>query len=183
MSAVADLETAAGLLLLFFLPGYAVAKATFPDWRVRGAGGRVRLVELVALSFVLSVALTVLAGYALLVGNPTGFSADWSDPLLEGILAGIALAGFAGALARGGFDRIPPTPHPAPAEDPGGEGAWELERALDELAREERRILHRLRREGSRLMPSESERLSAELEAVRQDRESLRVRREAEYAR
>src|SRR5271156_4009889 len=101
---VFPVEALAGLLLVFVLPGLAVARALFPEWRFRGAEGLPHLVETAALTIVLSVALTILVGFGLL-NTPAGFSASWSDPVLEIILAGITVAGFVVAGYRGAFSR------------------------------------------------------------------------------
>ncbi len=172
-------EVAVGFLLIFFVPGYAVTKATFPEWRVRGADGLLRLLEIVTLSFVTSVVLTVVVGYALLAAAPGGFQAYWTDPLLEAVLAAIAAVGFVVALLRGGFARAAPPPRPS--EAPYGEtGAWEVSRELDRLAREERRIRHELRVRGNDA--AEASRLREELARVEEERTELQRQREAEYA-
>ena len=172
-------EVVVGFLLIFFVPGYALTKATFPEWRVRGPDGLLRLLETVTLSFVLSIVLTVLVGYGLLAAAPGGFQAYWTDPLLEAALAAVAAVGFAVAWLRGGFARsAPPAP---PSEAPFGEtGAWQLSRELERLAREERRIRHQLRVHGGD--PAEASRLREELARVDGERSELQRRREAEYA-
>jgi uncharacterized membrane protein len=178
VSAAAVPEAIVGLLLVFFVPGYCLTKATFPEWRVRGPDGLRRLLEIGTLAFVLSLVLTVLVGALLLAVSPAGFQAYWSDPVLEAGLAAIAAVGFAIAWTRGAFARTPPAPHPL--EPSGGEeGAWELSRELDRLARDERRLVHQLRSSPD----SETPRLKAELERVRAESTELRNRREVEYAR
>jgi Protein of unknown function (DUF1616) len=179
MTAVSVLEGLAGGLLLFFLPGYALTKAVFPEWRVRGWQGARRLLEILTLSFVTSIGLTVVVGYGILSLAPGGFAAAWSDPVLEAALAGIALIAFVAAWARGGFSRIPPTA-PLTPPLPGEEGAWELSRELERLGRDERRIQHALR--VSTENSAETARLTAELDSVRAERDALRRRREEEYA-
>jgi uncharacterized membrane protein len=172
------LEILAGFLLIFFVPGFAVTRATFPEWRVRGPGGRRRLVETVTLSFVLSVGLTVLVGYGLLAGGPTGFQASWSDPVLEAVLAGIAAVAFAVGVARGAYRREPPLPANPTLEaevDP-----LQLTRELDRLAREERRIRHQLR--VGTLAPAEQERMEAQLGSILSERTELEARQEGSYA-
>lgn len=181
MTALTDVEAAAGLLLFFFLPGYAVTKALFPEWRIHGAQAGRRAVEIVTLSFVTSVALTVFVGYLLLVATPSGgFQAYWSSPVLEAVLLALTLVAALVAGRRGAFASIPP-PAPAPAADTGEDGAWELMGELDRLSREERRLTHSLRTHAQNA--SERSRLTEELEEVRAQRERLRARREAEYAR
>ncbi len=172
-------EALAGFLLVFFVPGYALTKATFPEWRIRGASAYLRLLETVTLAFVLSVVLTVLVGYVLLVGAPGGFQADWADPVLELVLAGVAAIGFAVGGVRGAYRREAP-PSPAPEGGSGDEGAWEVTRELEELGREERRLTHALRnRSGD---SDEQTRLRSELDRLQVRREQLREHREAEYA-
>ncbi|MGI0130926.1 MAG: DUF1616 domain-containing protein [Thermoplasmata archaeon] len=172
-------EAAAGLLLVFFLPGYALTKATFPEWRIRGPTALLRLVEVVTLGFVSSVVLTVLVGYFLLVGAPGGFQAYWTDPILELLLASLAAIAFAVGWLRGAYRRDGPLPAPREA-GPGEEAAWELSRELEQIGREERRIAHALRSTPSG--SSEGTRLREELERLRTQRERLRQRREDEYA-
>ncbi|MGA8543006.1 MAG: DUF1616 domain-containing protein [Thermoplasmata archaeon] len=172
-------EAIAGLLLLFFLPGYTLTKATFPEWRLRGREALLRFLETITLAFVLSVVLTVLAGSALLAANPGGFQAYWTDPVLEALLAAIALVGFGVGWFRGAYRREPPSA-PVRETGQGEEGAWELSRELDELRREERRIAHALRIGAQ--SASEEARLREELAHLRARRDELREQREAEYA-
>jgi hypothetical protein len=172
------LEVVAAGLLFFFVPGYTITKATFPEWRVRGSVAVLRLLEIIALSFVLSVALVVLAGYALLVGGPTGFQAAWSDPVLEALLAAIAAVAFVGGWFRGAYARTPPRPM---ATEPMEEsGTWALVEELDGLRREERRVRHALRvaTSGS----AEETRLREELDRIRSETTRLQGSREEEYA-
>jgi hypothetical protein len=171
-------EVAVGLPLLFFVPGYTVAKALFPEWRVRGTLRWRRLLEIATLAFVLSVVLTVLVGGLLLAASPSGFQASWSDPEVETILGAVALLGFVAGWARGAYARSPPTIK-GPEEEPGGEGAWELQMRLDALAREERRLRHRLR--VGEVSGAERTTLEGELERLRTEQESLGRGREAEY--
>ncbi len=172
-------EAIAGFLLVFFVPGYALAKAVFPEWRIRGAAALRRLVEVVTLAFVLSVVLTVLVGYGLLVATPAGFQAYWSDPVLEAVLAGVAAVAFAAAWARGAFRRTPPVPA-RPIEGPSEEGARELTEYLAGLEREARRVRHQLRTGVSD--PAERDRLNARLEEIRLESRRAAERREALYA-
>ncbi len=172
-------EALAGFLLLFFVPGYALTKALFPEWRLRGADWIRRAVEIGTLSFVLSVVLTVLVGYGLLAAAPGGFQAYWSDPVLEAILAGIAAIGLAAAWGRGAFARTPPA-GPRPEGPPPEDGAWDLSRELDRLEAEARRVRHRLRTEVRD--PAERDRLTARLEEIRSETLEIARRREAEYA-
>ncbi|HTT45277.1 MAG TPA: DUF1616 domain-containing protein [Thermoplasmata archaeon] len=178
MTVLGPAEGFLGGLLLFFVPGYFVTKAVFPEWRVRGREAARRLVEVVTLSFVTSIGLTVIVGYGLLSLAPGGFAAAWSDPVLESCLAVVALVAAVVAVARGAFARVPPTA-PAPGSTGVEEGAWELSRELERLGRDERRLEHELRVHGSDA--SERTKISAELESVRAEKEAVRRRREEEY--
>jgi len=175
------IEAPVGFLLVFFVPGYTMTKAVFPEWRVRGPEAYLRLLELVTLGFVLSVVLTILVGYVLLVGAPSGFQAYWSAPVLEAALAGVAAVALAVGILRGAYSRVPPTSPPGPATPIGEDGAWELTRELDRLAREERHLLRALRRPNE--STAEEARLRGELARVRARSEELGREREAEYAR
>ncbi|MFY9717906.1 MAG: DUF1616 domain-containing protein, partial [Thermoplasmata archaeon] len=66
MEAVELLEATVGGLLLFVVPGFTLARCLFPEWRFRGPDGARRALETATLAFVLSIALTVLVGSALL---------------------------------------------------------------------------------------------------------------------
>jgi len=168
-------EVVAGLLLLFFVPGYAITKATFPEWRVRGPAATLRLLEIATLSFVTSLVLAVLIGYLLLVAGPAGFQAYWTDPLLEAILAGITAVAFGLGWYRGAYRRTPPT---GPPPEPAGElGAWDFVEELDRLRRAERRVRHDLRRAATG--STDSARLRSELEGILSEAAELRSKREA----
>jgi Protein of unknown function (DUF1616) len=179
MSVLSVPETIAGLFLVFFAPGYAVTRALFPEWRLRGPTALRRLVETLTLSFVLSVVLTVLVGYLLLALAPGGFQAFWSDPVLELSLFGVTVAGLIAATARGAFARHPPAVRPGPDVPSGEEGAWELSLELDRLRREERKLLHALR--APKASPAETGTLQEKLRQVRERATDLARRREADY--
>jgi uncharacterized membrane protein len=170
-------EVAVGFLLVFFVPGYALTKATFPEWRIRGPEAPLRLIETFSLALILSVALTVLVGYALLAAAPGGFQAYWTDPVLEAVLAGVAAIAFVAGWTQGAYRREPPATRP---EEPGESGAWEVSRELERIGREERRIAHQLRVRADD--PVESERLRADLGRLAAEKAELQRRREAEYA-
>jgi Protein of unknown function (DUF1616) len=175
------LLAAVGLLLLFFVPGYAVVKATFPEWRVRGPDALRRGLEIGTLAFVLSVVLTVVIGYVLLAGAPGGFQAAWSQPVLEAALAAIAAVAFVAGWVRGAYRRDPPVVRNLADPDAGEAGAWEITRELERLQREERRLLHRIR-----TSPPEGaarDRVEQELRQVREKVGEIQRLREAEYAR
>jgi len=175
---VALAEALAGLLLVFVLPGFAVSRALFPEWRFRGPDGSVHLVETVALTLILSVALTILIGFGLL-NTTAGFSASWSDPVLETILAAITVVGLTVAWLRGAFARIPPAPRPLEPL-PGEEGGAETLERGEELVREERRLRHALR-----VAPdaASTARLEGDLGRVRAEARRLGAAREQQYAR
>ena len=172
-------EAVAGGALLFVVPGFAVAKAVFPERRVRGAAGVRWALELAALALVLSVVLTVTVGYLLLAGAPGGFSATWSDPLLEAVLAAIALLAFVAGALQGAYARVPPVRGPL-AEEPGTLGAWELSDRLDRLQRERGRLERELRRSPAPDAGT-AETVRARLGSIAEEEATLRQRREAEY--
>jgi hypothetical protein len=173
-------EPVVGIPLVFFVPGYAVAKAIFPEWRVRGEARWKRLLEVATLGFVLSVVLTVVVGALLLAAAPGGFQASWSNPVEEAALAAVALVGFVAGWMRGAYAREPPAA-PTPEPDSGEEGAWSLTRRLDELNREERRLRHRLRTTGS--SPAERLAIEREIEGLHVEIDRLGREREAAYGR
>ncbi len=177
MDPFAVAEAVVGGALVFVVPGFAVAKALFPERRVRGADGLRWGLELAALALVMSVVLTVVVGYALLAGVPGGFAASWSDPLLEAILAAIALVAFVAGLAQGAYARAPPTRGPL-EEEPGTLGAWALSDRLDRLQRDRERLEGELRRTPA---PDAEAKLRASLLAVTEEEAALQRRREAEY--
>jgi hypothetical protein len=177
--AVDPLESVAGGLLLFAVPGLAWTRALFPEWRIAGPLAITRAVETATLGFLLSLSLTILVGFSLTFGPSAPFPSGWSNPELEEILAAIAAIGFVVALLRGGFAKEPP---PAPAREPAG-GADAPTPLLEEIAAirtEERRVRHQLRKGG--LAAGERTRLEGELEALRDRSDRLRRAREAEYA-
>ncbi|MGI0132539.1 MAG: hypothetical protein ACREDK_05540 [Thermoplasmata archaeon] len=177
---VSPVETVAGFLLVFVLPGFTIAKAVFPDRRLRSQDGAVWGVELAALTLVISLVVTVLVGFVLLAGAPGGFSSSWSDPTLELGLTGIVAVAFAVGVLRGAYARIPP---PAPPRDPspGSEDGWEEMREAERLAREERRRVHELRVDGP--VGPRREAIEDELDRIREEIAHRRKAREADYAR
>jgi len=179
MEALSVVEAVAGGCLLFFVPGYTVAKAVFPERRLSGPEGVGWAIELVALALVLSVVLTVAVGYLLLADAPGGFSASWSDPLLESVLGAIALlAGVAGWL-EGAYARVPPA-RMARQPEPGGTGAWELSVELDRLQRERLGLERELRRTAASEVEARAG-LRTRIDQVVDAEQVLRRRREAEY--
>jgi Protein of unknown function (DUF1616) len=176
MGSVDAAEAVAGLALGFVLPGFALSRALFPEWRFRGPGGTVHLLETLSLSLVGSVGITIVIGYGLL-SSSVGFGATWSDPTLFGALAIVTVAGLAVAFARGAFARVPPT-GPQLAPEPGVGGAMDVVRDLDRLRADERRLRHRLRTM-ARDDP-ERTRVDAALVANRESAAALVARREEE---
>lgn len=174
MSPFEPLAILLGAALFFFLPGFAVARAVFPEKRFRGAAGLRGALELVVLSFVLSVALTVLVGYLLLSVAPGAFSATWDTPTLEVALAALAAVGFGVGAARGAYSATPPAGR-APAALAGDEGAWQLSRKLDRLAAE--------RRAARRERTGAAEAGTARLARIDDEEGALARAREAEYDR
>ncbi len=179
MTTTALFESTAGLLLLFFLPGYTTTRAVFPEWRIRGADPWRRGVEVVTLSFVLSIVWTVVVGYVLLAFVPGGFQAPWTNPELQRdspiphgrrVHRRVACGGVRTGSAAG----------VSPPGRPRGEGAWELSRELDRLAREERRIEHAIR-VGGGSGPTAVD-LEQQLSSLREESSRLRQEREREYA-
>lgn len=180
MPLFSSLEDGVGFLLVFFVPGYTVTRALFPEWRIRGPERYLRLLETVSLAFVLSVVLTILVGYLLLVGTPAGFQAYWSAPTLEVALFAIAVFAAAVGLVRGAYARVPPVSRGPPAVDPDEGEVWAVTRELDRLVREERHLLRSLKRSG--LDSAEEARLRSRLADVRARADELGRRREAEIA-
>ncbi len=167
-------EAVAGGALLFALPGFTVARATFPEWQFTGPDGARHALETATLAFVLSVGLTIVVGSILLGAAPGGFAAGWSDPLLEACLAAVTVIAFGIGAVRGAYRREPPTAR-RPIE-PGSEGAWELGRQLDRLERERRALI-------AGGAASGAETASVRLREVEARIEALEQQREAEYAR
>ncbi|MCI4362698.1 MAG: DUF1616 domain-containing protein [Thermoplasmata archaeon] len=168
-----------GGLLLFALPGYAWTRALFPEWKIRGPHALDRAVRTGTLAFVWSLSFVVVVGSILSEIPSLGFSAAWSNPRLELILAGLSAIGFVVAFVRGAFRRVGDE---APfAALPGEDSPLPWLREFDRLEREERRLRRALARsapdsEGARLLTTELDRLKAESR-------TLRRRREDEYAR
>jgi hypothetical protein len=174
---VSPLEALIGVLLVFVLPGLALSRALFPEWRFRGPDGLVRVVETASLALILSVALTIVVGFGLL-SSSAGFSASWSDPALEAVLGVITVVGFAVAWLRGAFARVPPAARPL--EPLGGEeGSAEALGRAEELLREERRLRHALRVAHDE---ASTARLQNDLSRVRAEVRRLGTAREEEYA-
>ncbi|HKS59669.1 MAG TPA: DUF1616 domain-containing protein [Thermoplasmata archaeon] len=168
-------ESAAGIALLFFLPGFALTRALFPEWRLRE--GWIRIAETLTLSLVLSVSLTVLVGFVL--GNLPGdwFRATWSDPLLEEVLGAFALVGFVWGWHRGAYSRVAPSP-PEGIERTDEADPIELLRSFDRLLQEEKQLVRSLRRADD----AERANRQASLDLVRRRITEMRERREAELA-
>ncbi|MHB1434572.1 MAG: DUF1616 domain-containing protein [Thermoplasmata archaeon] len=165
-------EILLGVLLVFFLPGFGVVVATFPEWRFRGRSALERGLTTVTLSIVLSVALTVLVGYGLLALSPSGFAASWTNPTLEIGLGLIAILGLGVGWLRGSFSRTPP---PAARPEPDEIDPYALARELDRLRREWRQIRARERHSPVRSDRSDArpqmEALESEIRRIESDLE------------
>jgi hypothetical protein len=172
-------EALVGFLLVFVLPGFTIAKALFPEKRVRAAEGLLWAVELATLTVFLSVVLTILVGFALLNVTPGGFAASWTNPVLEVGLASIAAVGLVVGVLRGAYRTTPPEA-PALEPSPGADDGWGLLRRLELAHRDERRLRHTLRRKG--LTTAEEDRVHGELDRVTSEIQRLRQEREGQYA-
>lgn len=162
------------LFLVFVLPGLGLTAAVFPE-RIRPARDRGRqALEVVALTLLASVSITVLLGELLQTVGP-GFSASWSDPRLELLDLLIGGVGLVIGGARGAFRR-----GVDPGTQPPGDPAWETLRTLERLSAEERAIGRSLRR--SDLSEAERRSLEQRRRELAEARRDLGRRREAEYA-
>lgn len=170
-------EAVASVLLFFVLPGLALSRAVFPEWRFRGAGGTEHIVETAAFSLVVSVSLTVVVGFALANSPGAGFSAAWTDPILQTVLFAITVVALGVAFARGAFNREPPSGSPREPSPPARD--WETLRELDRIARERGRILRAIQRASDD--PKEVRRLEARLDELNVESERVKRRREAEF--
>jgi hypothetical protein len=168
-------EILLGLLLIFFLPGYGVVVATFPEWRIRGPQAWERGLTTIGLAIVLSIALTVVSGYALLSLGPTGFTASWTQPQLEILLSVVAVLGIGIGALRGAFERNPPLFGPKAPEEPD---PYEMTRELDRLRRESRRARRSLPDIPDRAGQESAHR---ELEAIETEIQRIQRELEAEY--
>ena len=165
-----------GALLLFALPGFALSRALFPEWRFRGEAGTLHAVETVALSVVLSLSMTILVGFAFL-NLPVGFSAVWGDPTLEIVLIVATAVALVIAALRGAFARVAPA---GPTLEPlgGEEGGADLLARAEAIARERRRLRHALRGNAGGL---DANRLREQIAALDREARLLGEQRDAEY--
>lgn len=172
------LEAILGGFLILAAPGLAWSRALFPEWRIAGPQAYLRAVETASMAVVVSLSLTIVVGFGLTFNTNGSFPASWSDPLLEAILAAIAVVGAVLAWARGGFSRVPP-PAPALEPAPGADSPEELLRDLARLQAESRRLRHALRRGGI----SENQAASVRGQLAETDRsiEELKSRREEAF--
>jgi hypothetical protein len=173
------LEAIAAGALFFALPGLALTRAMFPEWRFSGPLALTRAIETATLGIVLSLVLTILVGFVLTFGPTQSFPAGWTNPLLETILAAIMALALVVAALRGAFSATPP---PAPALEPAP-GADSPEAVLRELARlrQEAGTVHRALRRGGR-SPEDLAELRSRLKSIDAEVELLQERRSAEYA-
>lgn len=173
------LAAVAGALLVFVVPGLALNRALFPDWRFRGPSGTARVVETGVMSLFGSVALTVVVGSALAAGPGLTFQASWRDPELEAVLGVLSAALFAVAALRGAFRRDPPVP-PATETAPAEFDGWSR---LREFSAVEERLRAARRAFIGAPSSEEQDRWRAEVRRLEGEREELRRRREVEFER
>jgi hypothetical protein len=138
------------LALFFFVPGYLLVKALWPEKRWKGPEAPITALEMVTGGFLASLGLFLVIGFAL--GNTGVFQAGPSDPLLEEILLGLSVLFLVVGWVVGAYRKEAPA---APSfVEPPGPGEEDLGPVLDQFQRwnrEERdlrREIHRLRREG-----------------------------------
>jgi hypothetical protein len=174
------LEPIAAGALFFALPGLALTRALFPEWRIAGPLALTRAIETATLGILLSLTLTILVGFGLTFGPTQSFPAGWTNPLLETILAAIAGLALVVAVLRGGFSRTPP-PAPALEPAPGADSPEAVFRELARLRHEASGVRRELRRRGQR--PEDVAELRSRLQAIDAEVERLQERRSAEYAR
>lgn len=155
------------LALFFFVPGYLLVKALWPEKRWAGPGAPIVALEMVTGGFLASLGLFLVVGFVL--GNTSSFAAGPGDPFLEEILLGLSAAFFVVGWFLGAYRKeAPATPSfvepPAPGEADLGP-VLDTFQGLNREERELRREIHRLRREGGK--PEELAQRREELEAVR----------------
>jgi hypothetical protein len=140
--AVDVLESIAGGLLVFVLPGFVWSRALFPEWPLRGPAASIRWVETLTLSFLMSVSMTIVIGSALSRNNTLDFSASWSAPTVEILLAAATAIGVVAAWLRGGLTWRGAPRAAGPSDEPDVTGTL---RDLDRIERDRiraRRALH-----------------------------------------
>lgn len=168
------------LLLVFVLPGFGLARALWPEWRLRGERGLETIVTLAAASLVLSVGISILVGFVL--GNAPGgwFQASPSSPVLEAILTGLTGAFLLVALLRGAFSHTVPAP-PKLASPPlaGEQDLAEVWQEFEEMARQESELRRRLKAERGQGSP-EAAATQRDLETLMARRRERETQREAE---
>jgi membrane protein implicated in regulation of membrane protease activity len=164
------------LLLFFFVPGFLLMKALWPEWRFRGVKGLERGLTLVAGGVVLSVALTIIIGFYL--GNTGLFQAGQGNPLLEEILAAISVVCLIAGWWRGAYSAKAP-PESRLTEPPlyGEDDADSFGSTMEQIARDQRRIRHELRI-AKRDDPREAERLQGELDSLASRQRAMERERE-----
>ncbi|HEV2519661.1 MAG TPA: DUF1616 domain-containing protein [Thermoplasmata archaeon] len=171
-------QAAVGLMLIYFLPGFAVTRALFPERRVFRPTSAKVLVEQLTSSVILSVAITILAGYVWL-GTSVGVQVTWAQPRVEESLAVISGVTLAVAAARGSFARRAPK-GPDLAPESGHSDPMAIIRQLDELGRRRRSLEHQRRVTGADSPDSVS--IDEAIRQIDDEDRALRAQREAEYA-
>lgn len=167
------------LLLYFFVPGYLLVKALWPEKRWKGPKAEITAVEMVTAGFLSSLGLLLVIGFVL--GNSNAFQASAADPLLEEILAALSLVFLALGWFRGAYAREPPqVPSFVEPVSPGEEDLASTFGRLESLLRDEREAQRSLRQARREKAPSEDLRaLEARVEEVRAKRRRAQQEREA----
>ena len=167
------------LLLFFALPGLFLMRAAWPEWRFRTEEGGEHLLATAAGAVLGSTALTILLGFVL--GNLNGgFQATPQDPLLEALLAALAVVFAVVAWVRGAFASVPPSPPRflSPAL-PGEEDEAGVLAQFEEMAAEERRLQREIHVARRGDLPR-ARALAGELKALRARRREMERAREVE---
>jgi hypothetical protein len=172
------------LALFFFLPGFFLMRALFPERTLAGPHGPLHVVESVAGGVFLSVALTILIGFGL--GNGPGtFQATPTEPWLQLGLAAITLIGLAVAWQRGGLS-LAQSSRSLSEDAPETREAHDLDlwlREMQGIGREEARLRRHRDLARRRGMTTEPE-LEARLQELKERRRQLeRQRVEGFYGR
>lgn len=169
------------LALFFFVPGYLMVKALWPEKRWRGPDRSAVALEMVTGGFVASLGIFLLVGFAL--GNTGNFWASSSDPVLQEVLVAFALLFLGLGWFRGAFARDPPpVPRFVEPEGPGEEPVEPVVERFRRMMREEAKLEREIRQRRRAGAPAgEIEALQAELKSLRESRRKAEREREASY--
>jgi hypothetical protein len=166
------------LVLFFFLPGYLLMKALWPEWRIRGKAAVERGVTMVTGAVVSSTAMTILVGFVL--GNTASFQAGPDNPLLEAVLLVLSVAFFLVGLWRGAYSKWPlPSPSYAEHALKGEDDTEAFVEEIEAIVREELRLKAEIKH-AKRENPEKAERLKEELDAHVSRRRELEKARESQ---